>query len=172
MQIDTLLKIAKYKIDSSEKYEWDCFGPDARFLDFKTASLKIQIVSIFDTESLQVYSMELYDYEKENYYRWIHPDFEAAVRAEHAEKDFDFQIAFDDVKYTDIILEDMVEKITAVCNGTEYDKRIIVPLTLPTESFEILERLAAEADMTVDDLVASVLKSTIYKEVLDSESKI
>lgn len=167
MKISELLEIANYQISSSEKYEWDCFGPKARFLDLNTPSPEIQIVSVFDTETLELYSIELYDYGLQNFYRWIHTDYVEALQAEHIEKDFDFDAVIEDQKYTDIILDDIIEKITAVCSGFEYDPRIIVPLTLPTESFEILEKLAADVDMSIDDLVVSVLKAAIAKEVLD-----
>ena len=172
MKIDELLKIAKYQIVESTPYEWECFGSNARFLDLDTPASKMNIVSIFDTETEELYSLELYDYGRGHFYRWIAEAKLDAVIAEHAERDFDFGVAFDDQTYTDVILEDIVEKITHIYAGREYDTRIMVPVNLPDDALNILEGIAAAQGINLDELTDSVLRDAIEQQkVLATQPK-
>jgi hypothetical protein len=172
MKICDLLKLAKYQIIESTPYEWECFGSNARFLDLDTPSNKMNIVSIFDTGTEELYSLELYDYERGHFYRWIAEDKLDAVIAEHAERNFDFGVAFDDQTYTDVILEDIVEKISDVYAGRKYDTRIMVPVNLPDDARDLLEEIAAAERITLDELTESVLRDAIEQQkVLDLQSE-
>ena len=172
MKIDELLRVAKYQIVDSTPYEWECFGSNARFLDLDTPASKMNIVCIFDTETEELYSLELYDYAQEHFYRWIAEDSLNAVIAEHANRGFDFTTAFDDQTYTDVILEDIVEKITDIYAGREYDTRIMVPVNLPDNALDLLEEIAAAHAITLDELTDSILRDAIEQQkVLDLQSE-
>jgi hypothetical protein len=172
MKIDELLKVAKYQIIESTPYEWECFGSNVRFLDLDTPASNMNVVCVFDTETEELYSLELYDYERGHFYRWIAEDKLDAVIAEHAEYDFDFTVAFDDQTYTDVILEDIVEKITHIYAGREYDTRIMVPVNLPDKSLDLLEEIAAAQAITLDELTDSILRDAIEQQkVLDLQSE-
>jgi hypothetical protein len=172
MKIDELLKVAKYQIIESTPYEWECFGSNARFLDLDTPASKMNIVCIFDTETEELYSLELYDYERGHFYRWIAEDKLDAVIAENANRGFDFGVAFDDQTYTDVILEDIVEKISDVYAGREYDTRIMVPVNLPDKSLDLLEEIATAQGITLDELTDSILRDAIEQQkVLATQPK-
>ena len=172
MKIDQLLKIAKYQIIESTPYEWECFGSNVRFLDLDTPASNMNVVCVFDTETEELYSLELYVYERGHFYRWIAENKLDAVIAEHANRGFDFTVAFDTQTYTDVILEDIVEKITDIYAGREYDTRIMVPVNLPDKSLDLLEEIAAAQAITLDELTDSILRDTIEQQkVLDLQSE-
>ena len=179
MKIDELLKVAKYQIVESTPYEWECFGSNTRFIDLATPSSRMNIVSIFDTESEELYSLELYDYERGNFYRWIAEDKLDAVIAEHVERDFDFSVAFDDQTYTDVILEDIVEKICDVYVGREYNTEIVIPVNSINRALNILEEIAAADGITLDELIDASQEITLdelidaieQQKALDSQPK-
>jgi hypothetical protein len=132
----------------------------------------MNVVCVFDTETEELYSLELYDYERGNFYRWIAEDKLDAVIAENANRGFDFGVAFDDETYTDVILEDIVEKISDVYAGREYDTRIMVPVNLPDKSLDLLEEIATAQGITLDELTDSILRDAIEQQkVLDLQSE-
>ncbi len=81
---------------------------------------------------------------------------------EAKEKGIDPKESLDGSKFIDLdVAEDILEKISAVVNGEEYDSRIQVPLTLPDNELFQLMKLAHENDITLNQFVEGVLKEAI-----------
>ena len=170
--IEDFMKCIQYKITDGDPYCCLCFGPNARSLDywngFHTGD-GVSVSMVFDTEDQTVYQMEAWDYSKKREYRWIHPDFRAALEAESMSRGVDFEESYDGYKFIDLeTAEDMLEKATAIVNGEEYDSRISVPIDLDDSTMLALMTMAHEYDITFNKLVERILLVKI-KELEDAQ---
>jgi hypothetical protein len=97
-------KILNKKNDTSEtKYLWKCYGQNAKFFDSENISL------VYDTETDIIYTISIdttFDI-----YRWSHPDHKEDHDYESDSKGFDPDIAYDDVKFIDIELDEMINLV-------------------------------------------------------------
>jgi len=157
------MEIVSYRISEGNEFGWQCFGPYAYMLDswngdnHKGHSLSI----VFDTRSQVVYQVEVHDYKNECAYRYTNPAHKSAHDEEERQKGaIDYEYKMVELE----VINDWVEKATAIVNGVEYDNRIQVPLTLPdNEMFELM-KMAHERDITLNQMVEQVLKVAIEKD--------
>lgn len=165
--IKDFLETIQYKITDGADYCWQCYGPNARSMDYwngKHDNNGVTICMVFDTKTQVVYEMEAWNSAKSREYRWIHPDYRAVIKAEATKRGVDHSQSFDDNKFIDLeVAEDMLEKATAIVNGEDYDDRVIVPLTLDKEQMLMLMTLAHEADLTLNQFVEKVLRAEIER---------
>ena len=66
------------------------------------------------------------------------------------------------------VIEDWIEKATAIVAGKKYDKRIQVPLNLPDDVMFELMSMAHERDITLNKMVEEVLKFAVVRAENDS----
>jgi hypothetical protein len=161
MRIEDYLNATQHKITGGSEYCWDCFGPNARYLDCdKEQEYSTNIV--FDTVTSEVYVCEMWDYVNDRQYRWLNKDYIKQFKKSCKEHDVDFHGAFDDSKFTDLEVEDdILEKITDIVRGVEYDTRVKVPIDFTDEELLKYMKLAHERDMTFNQLVEEALREAI-----------
>ena len=108
--------------------------------------------------------MQAWDFDAQREYRWIHPDYLEAYRKEAKSRGIKRRKSIDDRKYIDLeVAEDILGKSRSIFLGEEYDTRVIVPLDLEDDLLFQLMKLAHEADMTLNDFVAYILRQEIDK---------
>lgn len=165
MLLKDYLEAIQFKISGGSEYSWDCFGPNARYLDCVDNELsdgRYSINAVFDSETQDVYAMELWDYENHREYRWINPDYRTEHDAECQRRDIDPNESLDGNRYIDLELpEDILEKITAVVQGEEYDERVKVPVNFTDAELLKYMKLAHDQDITFNQLVERALKEAI-----------
>lgn len=158
------IKLANYHITGGSRYCWECFGPNARYIDFMEDS-KISFSVIFDTVTQTVYEAVISDYERENHYRIIHPDYIDEYRNECESRNAIWNQVYDDVTYVDLeCVDDFIEKATAIVNGKEYDDRVSVPLDLSDEEFIEIAMAAHKLDITINQYVEKAIQNMIETE--------
>lgn len=159
------MEVIDYKITEGSEYCWDCYGPNAYQMDSWNGlhdAGGYTVNCVFDKVDQTVYQMEAWDYTKNRVFRWIHPNYLAAYKQECVEREIDFKNAFDDTNFTDIDVEDdIIEKATAIVAGEEYDTRVQVPLVLDQDHLYEMMKLAHQRDITLNELVESVLTEAI-----------
>lgn len=159
--LKNFLETVNYKITGGSDYGWACYGPNARYLDCDESG-RYSINCIFDNVDQTIYSVEAWDYVNEREYRWIHPDYVEQLKAESVKRGCDFDTSTDDKKFIDLeVEEDMLTKMSAICQGIDYDTRISVPIDLPDEELLKFMILAHERDMKFNDLVELALREAI-----------
>ena len=168
MQVKDFLEAIDYRITGGSDFCWSCFGPNARYIDCESHEMDIghqnefSTSIVFDTVTQTVYQVEAHDYQNNRCYRWIDPDFVNAYKQEAKERDVDYRQAYDDVNFVDLdIAEDIIEKITAIVRGEDYDDRVSVPLVLDKEEIFDLMSIAHKRDITLNQLVESILRDAI-----------
>lgn len=151
-----------HKIVSGSDYQWDCFGENARWLDFETEHGYTSVV--FDSKNQMVYTADVTNVEGNKNYKFIDSLFYEKYVQEAKLKNVNPFNLCDNIDY--IILEvdtDFIEKATAIMNGKEFDKRVSVPVNL--DDFELLH-LCLEAhkrDVTLNKMIEIILQDVVDK---------
>jgi len=165
--IKEFLESIDYKMSTSDDYLWLCYGENARGMDYwnnEHGDNGVSISCIFDTQTQVIYEMQAWDGPNEREYRWINPDYKNIHLAEAINRNIDPDVSYDDKKFIDIDLEDdMLEKMTAIFKGEDYDTRVKIELTLGDKEMFQLMTLAHEADMTLNQFVEKILREIIER---------
>lgn len=164
------LEAIDFKITDGSEYCWECYGPNARYLDSHGPNLNqdYSIHCIFDSKDQTVYAIEAWDYRNNREYRWMDPDYVDAYREEAELKDVDPDESMDGQRYINLeVPEDILEKVSKIVAGEEYDTRVDVPLVLPDDQIFELMKLAHERDITLNQLVEEVLLTAIEAHQFD-----
>ena len=158
--IENFLNTVGHRISGGSEYQWECFGPNARYLDSEFPD-RYSASIVFDTETQVVYEATVCDYAANRAYRWLNPDFKSAHDAEVQSRGVQDQ-AWDTVGYTDLdVTEDFLTKAEAIAAGDSYDTRITVPLEMSDDEQLRLMTMAHEQDITLNQLVEQILTEAI-----------
>lgn len=156
-----LIEANNFEITGGSEYQWQCFGFNARYLDFDQED-RFSINCVFDTADHTVYIIEAWDYVNHREYRWINPGYIEAYKEACKENEVDFRESFDNNKFIDLeVVEDMFEKIQGIRNEEEYDTRVRVPIDFSDSELLELMKLAHEKDITFNQLVEEALSVAI-----------
>lgn len=158
--IEEFLQTVGHRISGGSEYQWQCFGPDARYLDSEFPD-RYSASIVFDTQTQVVYEATVCDYSANRAYRWLNPNWAPKHMLEVTERGAQDQ-AWDTVGYTDLeVPEDWLTKARAIVIGESYDTRISIPLDLPDSEMLALMTMAHERDMTFNDFVTEILEQAI-----------
>jgi hypothetical protein len=161
MHVKDICESFEFKIVGGSEYQWQCYGPDARYLDFESEYAHGSC--IFDTVTQEIFEAQV-NSKDENVrpYRWLNPDFKDDYLAECEEKSIDPNQAWDSVKWTDLeVVEDFLEKANAIFKGNSFDDRVQVPLDFNDEELLQLALEAHKRDMTINQFVEMALQEAI-----------
>ena len=172
IHLKEFLEAIQYRITEGSDYTWTCFGDNAHQLDSWNGSHEgYTACVIFDKGTQQVYSMELWDYSKERFYRWTEPEYIDALKQSYKQVGSDYKVACDSGDYIDLeVPEDILDKITCIVKGQEYDDRIKVPVDFTDEELLRYFKAAHERDMTFNQFVELALQEAINEYNLDPEA--
>ena len=108
---------------------------------------------IFNEETENATVIEFIDYNQSLAYRWINPVY----------RDSNMElIVVPEVEFIQLDEEaDIMEKITALFNGEEYDSRVTVPLDLTEHEIYMLAMGAHKQDITLNEYIGEVLKAAM-----------
>ena len=161
ISLKDFLECIEYKITEGSDFAWTCYGPNVQQLTTEKPTHSIS--AVFDTETQFVYEMEAWDYDKDRVYRWIHPDYIKAVKAEYKKLSLKFR-SHGDGKYIDVDeVVDILEKATAIARGEEYDPRLIVGIDIDDASLLVLMKHAHSKDITFNQLFTEIIQDEISR---------
>ena len=165
MWLKDWMEIVEYRITEGSDYCWECYGPDAYMLDSWNSDHDGHSFSIiFDTKTQVIYEVQAHDYKNQRAYRWINPDLKKKLFKESKRKNVDKKQAWDDVNYVDLEVEDdWLEKAASIYVDIDYDTRVKVPIDLSDEEVYQMMKMAHDKDVTLNQLVESLLKEYIDK---------
>ncbi len=165
--LEDFVKAIEYRITGGSEYQWDSFGPDARYLDCNDddgANGTYSISAIFDSQTQQVYSIEVWDYIRDKEYRWIDLAYVKNHMQSCSEHEVDVYESLDGRNYVELELaEDILEKANALVNGLEYDDRVQIPLDMDQETVYNLMQEAHKRDLTLNQFVEFLLTEEIER---------
>lgn len=163
------LEAIDFKITGGSDYQWNCFGPNARYLDSAESEGyggKYSISAIFDSVNQTVYCVELWDYVNDREYRWTHPDYIKAYKKNCKKMNVDPEESMDNRKYIDLdVAGDILEKISKVVAGEEYDTRVQIEVNFTEDEMLEYMKLAHSLDITFNELVERALRHAIDEQL-------
>jgi hypothetical protein len=161
----SFIEAIDYRITGGCGYQWECFGPNARYLDSddtEDATSTYHAGAVFDSVTQTVYVIEAWDYLTHREYRWINPEFKLKFEKESISKAIDPTESCDDRKFIDLdVVDDILEKIAKIVRGEPYDTRVKVPVDFTDEELLQYMKLAHERDITFNQLVEEALLHAI-----------
>lgn len=162
------MEVADYRISEGSDYQWQSYGPNAYIMTSWNGEHDGYSFSIyFDTKTQVVYEVQAHDYKNERAYRIINLDFKEDNRLEALNRKIDNDEAWDDVSYIDLEEDDdFISKCLAIKAGEDYDTRVSVPLDLEDDILFDLMKLAHSQDITLNELVESILEDAISARTL------
>ena len=126
----TLMEIIRQcgaRIRDSNEYLWQCFGHDARVLDFADTDGTVYCSVVFDTVTYNVYEVSMNVPGYDQAFRWLDPAFRSHYIAECVKRHIDPDQAWDQVKYIDIDEQTALEYAKDI--GETYYDNLPVPET-------------------------------------------
>jgi len=98
MNLLDIINAAQGRICGGSEYQWRCFGPDARFLDFADSAGLEVIDIVFDSKNQTVYEVSICPAEPSNdHFIWINPAFRDNVMQEAQERKVDLFKSYDNI---------------------------------------------------------------------------
>jgi hypothetical protein len=157
------MELVDYRVTEGSSYGWQCYGPYAYMMDSWNGEHDGHSFTIlFDTKTQAVYEVQVHDYTNNRAYRMLNESFEQAMTTEAAARGINKTEAWDEVSYVDLeVDDDFIQKCLSIKAGEVYDTRVSVPLTLDDDQMFDLMKLAHERDITLNQLVESVLRDAI-----------
>ena len=157
------LKAIDYNITDSSDYNWECYGDGIRCIDSYNVGLT-ECSAMFTKNGGELRELTMHDFEARRSYRWTDPQFTQARKAEANSIKVDDNIAYDEVEFIELeMIEDMLEKMTAVSRGEEYDTRIMIPLDMTDKEFLEVARAAHALDITINAFFTMAIEEAIRK---------
>lgn len=132
-----VLKAAKDRTVSSDKYMWSCFGEHAHTMDFKDADNTVYASAVFDIQTQEVYSINVEVPGYQQAFLWINPDYRSNYYAECERRGIDFNIAWDNVNFTHVDTEELILEYVQDIGETYYDNLPPPPVEVPTLTEEV-----------------------------------
>ena len=160
------MECINYQVNDGSKYEWNCYGPDARSMEYwnQQHDNGVSVTIIFDSKTQFVYEMEAWDYEPRRYYRWVHPGYIDAMKEECMRRGLDFENAIDTESFIDLdVAEDILEKAGAMVRGEEYDTRVSMNIEIDDDLLFSAMKFAHEADITLNQYIEQILSEEIAR---------
>lgn len=152
------IELISYRISGGSEYQWQCFGPNARFIDCESANYSTS--AVFDSATQEMFQVEIYDTARRVNYVFIPEAHRAAHVDEAKERNINFND--NDFKTVDLeVIEDWLEKAQAIIAGQEYDTRVIVPVNFDDAELLKIFMAAHELDITFNQFVVRAIEAAI-----------
>lgn len=165
MNLSKFIENFSSRIVGGSDYTWDCFGYNARYLDFESEHAYATVV--FDSKNQTVYMAQVSckDDHEDNLpdpYDWYNPTFKQKYLDECKLKNVEPHHAWDDVSYINLeVPEDFLEKSYALFNNLPFDRRIVVPMDLDDDVILSLALEAHKRDITINKMIEIILQKAI-----------
>jgi hypothetical protein len=174
MHLSQVNQAFDHKITSGSEYQWNCYGPSARFLDYESEYANVCV--IYSTEDQTIYQAEVsikvdaWDEDKKPY-RWLNPEYKDAFYNEAIDRKIDPNQAWDEVKWVDLeVEEDFFEKAIAMFNGKEFDTRVQMEVDLNDDLILHLAKEAHKRDITLNKMIEVILQEMIDRHRVNGTS--
>lgn len=128
MKLIDVITAAGGRVSGGDPHLWECFGPNAQYMEFRDFDGNGVSHCIFDTFTYEVYfvhcELPLVSNEAgvpHQAFCWYEPSYRTAYMKECVEHEVDPNIAYDDVKYTEVFEEKTILKYLKDIGDTNYE---------------------------------------------------
>jgi hypothetical protein len=100
MNLMEIIQQCGARVCDGTQYQWECYGPNAHFMEFADVTGEPYCSAVFDKKNYQVYEVEIFIPGQDQVFKWIDKEFEKAHNKEAKKRKVDVSIAYDDVKFS------------------------------------------------------------------------
>ncbi len=164
MKLESIMKAAGSRVSGGDPYLWECWGSEANYMEFRDIDGRGYCHCVYDTKTYDVYQIHVEVPNTDECYMWLNPMYKDAYLKECEQREEDWTIAWDEVKY--IIVETGSEILRLVEN--------IGNSIVPTREPIIAEELAALSEIEHDRLVDEMRNAnkTLRKLEIDNSDPV
>lgn len=94
-----IIEACEYRICGGAEYQWQCYGPNARYLDFSDQDGTECVSVVFDIKTQTVYEVDMVVPGYSQAFGWRNPEYEDAYQKECKKRQVVPNQAWDDVEY-------------------------------------------------------------------------
>lgn len=134
MKLLDVITAAGARTSGGDPYQWNCFGENAQYLEFRDADGNGCSHCIFDTKDYTVYQIHADVPGTDQAFQWTNPQYVMAYINECKSLNIDPDEAWDDVKYTIVNDEETILKYIKDIGETYYDN---LPIAGEDEPFKM-----------------------------------
>jgi hypothetical protein len=120
MNLLEIISACQARVTGGTEYQWQCYGSNARYMDFADQDGTECISAIFDAINQTVYELHLHVPGYDQAFVWRNPDFESSYVAECIHRKMEPNVAYDSVKYIPVDAETALQYTKDIV-GTYYD---------------------------------------------------
>jgi hypothetical protein len=121
MKLLDVITAAKGRVNGGDSYLWNCFGPNAQYMEFCDADGMGFASCVFDTKTYEVYQITMEIPGQDQTFLWNNTSHVQQYFDECREREVDPYLAWDDVKYSVVDYGDLMLKYMADIADTYYD---------------------------------------------------
>ncbi len=121
MKLIDVIVAAEGRVCGGEKFQWHCWGDNARFMEFADADGMEFCDVVFDTKTYEVYDLNLFVPGTEQCFKWFNPEFKDAYVNECKMRDIDPLIAWDNVTFSELTDINTIIDYVKDIGATYYD---------------------------------------------------
>lgn len=160
--LQQFLNAIQYRITDAWEHQWASYeGAQALGCSNDFASMNV-VFSREDQTVIEITVSSEMEAETQAAYRWMNPSYRDAIFAEADKRGVDRNEAFEGCLYIDLeVIDDVLEKGTAMLANAKYDPRILVPLEMGDHQLLELFKAAHEKDLTLNQYMEDALKRAI-----------
>ena len=134
MNLNDVIVAAGSRISGGDPYMWDCYGPNANYIEFRDTDGQGYAHAIYDTKNYIVYEIHIEVPGQDQAFRWLNTITKSAYYTEAERRGVDPNLAWDNVGYTHVDTEELILEYLKDIGETYYDNLPIVEDS-PTNSF-------------------------------------
>lgn len=113
------------RICEGSQYQWECFGPNARFIDFADVTGEPYCSVVHDTKTYAVYQIDCHVPGQDQAFKWTNPEFSDVYLKECKKRKIDPLVAWDEVRFEMVEEETIMQYIKDI--GEMYYDDLPIP---------------------------------------------
>jgi hypothetical protein len=157
MKIEKILNLISYRISGGSKlYLLKELG-EIRLIEFEAIGSDMTCGTI-ETLRDEVLRLTVTFPSGNGCYRWTESKYAKAYKDEAKKRNYEDNQAWDNVLYTEILYEDeMLEKISAICEKRPYDKKVRREISIDEDVLNEFILRAEKENITVEKLTSNII---------------
>lgn len=121
MKLIDVINAVDGRVCGGSEFQWNCWGANARFMDFADADGQEFCNCVFDTKTYNVYDVQIFVPGYDQCFIWRDPEFADAYLQEAKVRNIDATKAYDNVHFTEVDETTIMEYLKDVA-ATYYDE--------------------------------------------------
>lgn len=120
MNLLEIINACQARITGGSEYQWQCYGSNARYMDFSDQDGTECVSVVMDAQTQKVYELNMYVPGYDQAFVWRHPDHVGSYLAECTVRGIVPNVAWDSVKYIEVDEKTAMKYLKDII-GTYYD---------------------------------------------------